>query len=151
VPDDAPKKKRHYTRRKPKKEEPAVADASPPQKQAAPPRGSLPPYPADFPADAVPMVIDALRGNVPDPKEACHAAWAVAGFGLGKWDVHPPPVFKGAAPAMTREQAAAELEKAARPLAGDTPGARAAAVPWGVILPVLLGLAQELLKKWLGG
>jgi hypothetical protein len=124
-----------------------VADHSPPQKQAAPPRGALPPYPADFPSDAIPMVIEALRGTVPDPKEAAHAVWAVAGFGLSKWDTHPPLMFKGAT--MSREQAAAELEKAARPLAGETPGARAAAVPWGLILPVLVSLMSDLLKKWL--
>jgi hypothetical protein len=109
----------------------------------------LPNYPADFPPDALPMVIDALRGNVPDAKEACHAVWAVAGFGLGRWDVHPPLMGVTPLPAMDREEAAVALERLARPLAGETPGARAAAVPWGVLLPILMQLMQELLSKWL--
>jgi hypothetical protein len=132
-----------------KRKESPVADTPAPEKQAAPPRGSLPPYPDSFPADALPMVIAALRGQAPDPKEACHAVWAVTGFGLGRWDVHPQPVFQGGAPAMRREDAARELEKLARPLAGETPGARAAVIPWQVILPLLLDLAKQLLSKWL--
>lgn len=96
---------------------------------------ALYPYPSTVPTKEVfDLVIAALKGN-PDPKESVHAIWTVIGFGLSQWDVHPPVV--GAAP-LDAADAAALL---------STANGAAAAIPWNLLVPVLIELLARLLKR----
>lgn len=97
------------------------------------------PYPTEFPTDALPLVIDALRGRAVDKKEVVHAVWHVAGYGLSKWDVHPPLI--GAA--VLSDEAAADALQAAVLVQG---GEAQAALPWNLLIPVLVALLQRWLK-----
>lgn len=94
------------------------------------------PYPPDFPtADVLNLIIEAVKGQSPNYKEAAHAAWHVAGFGLSQWDVHAPPVI-----GYSDEQAVTMLE-------GMKLAQGAGAIPWNVLLPILLDLVQRFLRK----
>lgn len=96
-------------------------------------------YPPEFPtSDVLNLIIEAVKGHSLDYKEAAHAAWHVAGFGLSQWDVHAPPVI-GDAP-VTDEQTVTMLEnmKFAQ---------GAGAIPWNILLPILLDLVQRFLRK----
>ena len=96
------------------------------------------PYPTEFPtADVWQMVSAALRGTVPDPKEAAHAAWHIAGWGLAYWDVHNEVAAAGNFAAPDNEAVAVMCDAMAR-------GVKMA-FPWQLVLPVLLRLLEKLL------
>jgi len=106
---------------------------------------ALYPYPAEAPAaEAVAIVVAALRGQPVDYKEAAHAAWQVAGYGLSKWDVHP--MLARGDGSLTAGEAAVVLEAAfvrtaTEKVAGLPP------IPWDVVLPALLNLILSLLTR----
>lgn len=97
------------------------------------------PYPTSVPTAAVvQLVIDAVQKKEVDYKEAAHACWQIAGYGLSQWDVHPTPMFAG----KLSDDAVCEALRSLLP----SEGVKAAAIPWGVLLPILF----ELVLKWLG-
>lgn len=102
------------------------------------------PYPTD-PAfgDCVVLIQEGLRDRMVNPKETFHACWHLAGYFGGQWDVHNPPVGAADAPEMTRAEAADALD----PFKNGPYSS--AAIPWQVIVPLILTLASEALKKWL--
>lgn len=107
------------------------------------------PYPTD-PAfgDCVVLIQEGLRDRMVNPKETFHAAWHLIGYAGGQWDVHNPPVGAVAdAPAMTKAEAADALEQFKG--VGAVGDSAATAFPWQVLVPMLLNLAAEALKKWL--
>lgn len=102
------------------------------------------PWPTEFPADAWPMIIDLLRGKVPEqPFEAWHVLWHAAGYISGKYDPYH------AAPALgecSRLWVAETLEKHFVTGEGNAPGV-VTAVPWLAIVTVLIELALQFLKN----
>ena len=102
------------------------------------------PYASDLPADAVQLVIDSLRNRAVDVKEAVHATYHMISYGLGVWDPHPNIV---GATFLTADQAADVLEQTKLPqgVLDET----VKALPWNMLLPLLLKLAERLLEQWL--
>ena len=95
----------------------------------------LHPYPNNLPPSILTMVVDALRGNAPDPKCASHAVWHCVGYGLGKWDDCNPLI--GDAKPYTEAEAASALENSFG--SGDE-----ANIPWPLIIPILIALIERL-------
>ncbi len=96
------------------------------------------PYPNRFATDAIPLVLNVVRGQPVDAKEAAHAIWDVGGYALSQWDKHPTPAF-GAAP-LKGEALCEALESAGAPgFKGD--------VNWKGILDGLIDLLHGLLNK----
>jgi hypothetical protein len=126
-----------------------MAKKKPAPKAAPAPKGDhegLCAYPDDLPTQtALKIIAEALRGNVPDPKEAAHAAWHAVGYGLSVWDAHPAakPEMMGAQTPMSAAAAAECLDACCDP----SKGMHAAAIPWAALLPILLQLLQALLTK----
>lgn len=89
--------------------------------------------------EAIPLLVDVIRGKPVDTKEAIHAGWHVAGYGLSKWDVHPPGF--NAAPKLEGEALACALEDAC------APGFKGGALNWESIVNGVLDLIQSLLTK----
>lgn len=56
----------------------------------------LVPYPSDFPSVAIGILADTLRGKNSDKARAIHAAWIVAGWGLGNFVPDNQPQIVGA-------------------------------------------------------
>ncbi len=85
------------------------------------------PYPTALPTEALPIVIAALRGNLPKQAVAVHAAYEVAGYILGQVDpdAAPSQAMAGAAHITSASQAADVLESL-------LPG-KDKAIPWGSI------------------
>ncbi len=101
---------------------------------------TLYPYPTEVPTrECIDLVIAALRGT-PDVKESLHAAWAVAGYALAKYDRHPP--LKEGSRSYGEADAMFDLG-----LLAETGPAKPSAVPWDLLLPVLLRLLEKLLRK----
>lgn len=70
----------------------------------------LHPYPLSLPTQqALAIVINLLRRQSVDLKEAAHCAWHVAGYALSKWDMHMTGRFTGKA-IGSWEEAADQLE-----------------------------------------
>lgn len=94
----------------------------------------LTPYPTEFPREALTMLLDAVRGNLPDTKATVHAAWDVAGFCLGK-TLGGGPVVAG------DPEGASDEDILAMALAHDTPpGVVEGLFPWGLVLMIALRL-----------
>lgn len=96
-------------------------------------------YPVDFPAaEVMQVVVNALRGIVPDAKHAFHCAWHAAGYGASLWE-GSPLVVRG--PATISDAEAADI------LEGKTvvSGSAASSIPWDLLLPVLIRLLERLL------
>ncbi len=94
------------------------------------------PYPKEIPTkECVDLVVKALRGQF-DPKESAHAVWVLLGFALSQWDKHSPILGVSN---LTHGDAARMLETA---VAGEL-----SAVPWSVLIPILLDLIQKILKR----
>ncbi len=85
------------------------------------------PYPKELPVEALPIVIAALRGNLPKQAVAVHAAYEVAGYILGQIDpdAAPSQAMAGACQITTNAEAADVLESL-------LPG-KEKAIPWGSI------------------
>jgi hypothetical protein len=94
-------------------------------------------FPTEFPADAVRLVIEGLRGRLPDYREGAKAAWNVAGFGLGQM-LPGPAVFGGVE--LDDEQ----LEKGLVAEGDEDP---AGAIPWSIIIPLVIRLIERWLLK----
>jgi hypothetical protein len=94
-------------------------------------------YPTSLPVDEISVLAGIFRGGIKTADDA-HALWTVLGFGLGQ--ALPP-----AAPAISREAAAAYCETLGKN--GGSAGAHAPAgvIPWTSIL----ALAVQLLQDWL--
>lgn len=103
----------------------------------------LHPWPDSFPQELWPTIIDLVKGKVPEqPYEAYHALWHAIGFISGKYDpYHPQPMF--ADMKLDRENCAAYLEAAFVAPSDHVMGA----VPWALVLQVMLQVLAELLKK----
>lgn len=95
-------------------------------------------FPVEFPKDQIAVVVNAIRGEGSYTKrDILEAGWYVAGYGLSMIpDSHP---VEGVA-AISDDQAAAYLETSS---GEGGPGVKA--IPWELILPVLL----KLLDRWL--
>jgi len=93
----------------------------------------LTPYPTEFPKEALSMVLDAVRGRVPDAPELVHACWDVAGFALGK-TLGGGPVVAGY-PALSDEEILLEALQHEAP-AGVSEGL----FPWGLVLSIAIKL-----------
>lgn len=92
------------------------------------------PYPVEVPTkECLDLVIKALRGQV-DPKESAHAAWVLVGYALSQWDKHPPVVGDVL---MSHADVAHALGLAPSP----------EAIPWSIVLPILLDLLSRLIKR----
>ena len=96
-------------------------------------------FPTEFPADAVRMVVEGLRGRLPEKREGVKAAWNVAGFGL-HLTFPGPQVFGGVE--LDDEQLAQELEKGLVAQGDEDP---AGAIPWSLIIPLII----RLIERWL--
>ena len=104
------------------------------------------PYPTELPAAAyIALVMDALRYRQVDVKEAAHGAYHLLGYGLGKWDSHPALTSNSGT--LTEEEAAQLLEELTR-VHGDKAARDAAAVamPWALLIPLLMELIKRLLN-----
>ena len=103
------------------------------------------PYPVEIPTqDIFALIVEALRNKAVDMKEAAHAAWHVAGYVLAKWT--PPVGGRSSAAPFSAAQAADALEDALGRASGEGDVAPFEALPWDLILPILL----DLIRKWLG-
>lgn len=99
------------------------------------------PYPTSIAPETWKIALDALRGQLPDPRTGAHAVWDTTGFALGK--VYPDdqtPLFS-TAPCSPMDRA--EVEKCLEILA--SPGVKAGALPWGKILVTLAQLLATIL------
>lgn len=96
-------------------------------------------FPDEFPREEIAVVINKLRGQPVPIAEASEAAWWVVGYGLGLGMPHDHLV--GAAQPMDDAALAAKLEEAS--LSQGVAGA--AAIPWTILLPLLM----KLLERWL--
>jgi hypothetical protein len=105
------------------------------------------PYPHDMPtSEMISLIVDFLRNKEVELKEAAHAAWHTAGYGLSKWDVHPLVV--GSYDGGQNEQAAALLEKNFLGAVGDAaPVPDPKDIPWGVIIPIMLFIIERFLRR----
>lgn len=100
------------------------------------------PLPAEIPtAEITSLVIAALRRETVDVKQAAHAAWQVAGFGINQWVKTPesPMVARGGS--LTDEEAANVLQSM-----HASQGGIATTIPWELLLPVLVRLLERLLS-----
>lgn len=99
------------------------------------------PYPGSFPFAELQVLLPLLRGQGPtDLSTAIHAAWVFVGFGLGQ----AVPVQASVASPLTPGQVADLLEQA-----GSVPaGAEAQiAIPWDLIVPLVIDLFREWVRK----
>lgn len=100
------------------------------------------PYPIAISPDTWEIVLNAFRGQLPDPKVAAHALWDTAGFALGKVYPDGHPVMFSPAPLTAADRT--EVEQCLTKLA--SPGMKAdAALPWGKILVTLAQLLAQIL------
>ena len=93
---------------------------------------------------AVPILRSALGGEDVAAKAVVHAAYVVAGFGLSLYP-GDPALFGSAEQAYGREDAIADLEQLAAPPSEEKFSNRA--IPWNLLLPIIMQLLQEWLKK----
>lgn len=77
-----------------------------------------------------------------DIAENTHHAWVIFGFGLSFVDKHP--VLVGGS-SQSNEQIAAALELAGVAAAGSA--SDKGAIPWAIILPLVLQLIEKFVKK----
>ena len=100
----------------------------------------LTPYPTEFPREGLTMLLDAVRGKVPEIPDIVHAAWDVAGFALGK--------TIGGGPVVAGESAdASDDDILTMALAHDAPpGVSEGLFPWALVLSIAL----RLLAKYAG-
>jgi hypothetical protein len=96
-------------------------------------------FPTEFPKDQIAVVVAVIRGQGDYSKrDMLEAVWWVAGYGASLVpDNHP---VEGVA-SISDEAAAAYLESSA-----NTEGPGMTAIPWELILPILLKLIQRFLK-----
>jgi hypothetical protein len=105
--------------------------------------GHLQLFPSAFPSREITIVVDIIRRNdtehtLRDQVEAC---WWVAGYGASMIpDSHPPL----AGEKCTEEEMA---DKLAECCGGGVAGV--SALPWALFLPLLIRLAERLIKEWL--
>ena len=98
-------------------------------------------FPSTMPLSSIQMVVDYLRGVEPPASAAhlAHAAWEIVGYALGVTVGQPAVASSCAAPATDIELAdALEAHSAMR-------GPDAGAIPWNLLVPILL----KLLERWL--
>jgi hypothetical protein len=95
----------------------------------------LTPYPTEFPRESLTMLLDAVRGKVPEMPELAHACWNVAGFALGK-TLGGGPVI--ASSTITDEEVLSEALKHDAP-AGVSEGL----FPWGLVVSIALKLLSK--------
>lgn len=99
------------------------------------------PYPTALPTDAImAVVIDALRGRVPEKFFAIHCVWQVSGYVAAKIETQPV-IARGAAHHMSVEEACSALES----LRAKEGVAQTITIPWNLLLPILLKLIQQIL------
>ena len=96
-------------------------------------------YPVDFPRQELVNLANYLRGNQPVVDIACalECSWWVMGYGLSFIPHDHPPMMAG----MTAAAAADILASAAAYHGDDA----ATAVPWSIIIPIIV----DLIRRWL--
>lgn len=106
-------------------------------------------YPDVFPSDAIAIVVQQLRGVAVPLHMSIRAVWVVVGYGLGQFVPSTDPLTLPVNETPSDEQVARSLEA----YQAATTGAPAftAALPWKVLLPVLVQLARTLFEKWASG
>lgn len=95
---------------------------------------ALVPYPTEFPKEALVMVLDAIRGQIPTPADGAHACWVVAGYALSQ-TLGGGPIVAGNDSSMTDAEVI-QLALDHEPQAGIAGGL----FPWGVVLSIVLKL-----------
>lgn len=96
----------------------------------------LTPYPTEFPREGLMMLLDAVRGKLPETREIIHAAWDVTGFCLGK--------TIGGGPIVSGNPDATDEEILASALAHDAPaGVSEGLFPWALVLSIALKLLAK--------
>jgi hypothetical protein len=109
------------------------------------------PYPPTLDLAAAMDVVNYVRGSVTDKARVTHSGWVVLGYGLSQWQPAPMSSAESLPPAPERVrqlQAADALEQAVvRHRAGSVEGI---AIPWAIILPVLIQLVMDWLKPRTG-
>lgn len=98
------------------------------------------PYPDVFPSEEVRLLLPVLRGQSPTAAVTSHCCWTVVGYGLHQFE--NSPIAMDVRSLVSPNLAADYLEAAVDP----TKPHPAVAIPWNILLPVLL----ELLRNWAG-
>ncbi len=96
-------------------------------------------YPTDLPLESIGLLKDALLNRGPGRNAVIHAAWEVAGYGLGY--AMPVEVVMGAGQMGDVEALDAALN------ASDDPEAKAFLPP--IVITTLISLSIRLVKKYL--
>jgi len=106
-------------------------------------------YPKQFPTAAIMYLAPLLRGTIPDNRPlAINAAYTVVSFGLGQIVPVGGDVVMGSS-VVSAAQCADMLEAASKHQEGENFAAMAA-VPWEVIVPVLVKWLDRFLERRLG-
>lgn len=94
----------------------------------------LTPYPTEFPREALNLMLDAIRGQIPETQLIVHAAWDVAGFALGK-TIGGGPIISG------DNVDASDEDILLMALAHDAPaGVSESLFPWALVLAIAIKL-----------
>lgn len=98
-------------------------------------------YPTTLPTDAVQVVIDKLRGKDVALSLLAKASWNLQGFGMSQ--LVPGTQVTVMATSWSETELADKLQVLAQPQGRS---ATAVAIPWEIVLPLLL----DLVRRWLG-
>lgn len=101
------------------------------------------PYPNQFPAEEVKVLLPILRGAAPDLKTAAHATWVLIGYGAAQISDGAGTEIKMASDVDEKTQVANYLEMG---LGDGVTIKPEMSIPWKTILPIL----WELFKSYLG-
>lgn len=96
-------------------------------------------YPTELPLESIGLLKDAILGRGPGRNAVIHAAWEVAGYGLGY--SMPVEVVMGAGQMGELEALDAALN------VSDDPEAKAVLGP--IVITTLINLSVRLIKKYL--
>ena len=101
----------------------------------------LPPYPNEFPREALLMAIDLAKGQTPAVNDAVHACWVVAGYALGQ-TLGGGPIITGSDPVEN------EVEVLEQALLHDSNSPAVQGLfPWVLVLKVVLNLIVKFADK----
>jgi len=100
----------------------------------------LTPYPTEFPREGLAMLLDAVRGKLPEAPELAHACWNVAGFALGK--------TLGGGPIVSSNHEVSDEDVLIDALNHDAPeGVSEGLFPWALVLDIALRVLLRQLNQ----
>jgi len=119
-------------------------------------------YPDSFQAaEQWPVALKLLQGQAPDVPVGCKAGYVVAGYGLSLYPGEPgtfgaeavavesPANYGEADMIRDLDEHFGEVEKFAASGSEELPAAVAKALPWNIIVPLLMAAIQKAIEKWL--